>query len=424
MALAPTSFNAVLKEDYSGQALEQILYEDYPFLKMCQKRKNTRFEGKYHPVPVNYSPAGGVAGVFTDAQGQAGVNQDTSVSFFIPAVLFYANTQIPGQVIKASRTSGGAFMDVITKRMEDSLSLISARMASQLWRSGYGYLGTVASVTSTTITLTDVSEAVNFQPGATFVDAGATLTGAAYTRQSTIPYGLQVTAVDQNLGVLTVAVNPTTAFTTAVAAGNILFGAGDHSTTPSIMIGLEGICPVTAPVVGGGDDFYGVDRSVSRQLTGTSYNALTSGAPIDQVLIAATNRASQAIEGRISHYFMNLDWYTQLENALGTKVRYGERDLISNPEFGTLEGIRLNHPRGEVLCVADKSCPPGRIFGVNEEDCIIYQMEDGFEPWDEDGQVMLRVPGADSVEIRFNGYQNFFVTKPNNVINIQVPVLG
>lgn len=431
MSQAPTSFDAVLKEDYSGQALEQLLYQDYPFLKMLRKRRNTEFGGKYHPVPVNYTPAGGTSGDFATAQNQGGVNQDSAVSFFIPAVQFYTNTQIPGQIVAASRNSSLAFMDVVTKRMDDSISLISTRMASQVWRGGYGVLGTVGAISGNTITLANPSDVVNFPTFATFLDASATISGATRSRGSSITgTGMQVTAVDQSLGTISFVGTPTSATTglPGLSVGDYLFGAGDHATAGGaqnfqVMVGLEGLCPVTAPLPGTGDMFYGVDRSVSRQLTGTSY-AAQSGVPIDQVLIRALNKATQNVEAKLSHFFMNLDWYTELENSLGTKVRYGEKALIENPTFGALEGIVLNHPRGQVLCVADKSVPGNRIFGVNEEDCMLYMMNDGFEPWDGDGLSMLRMAGADALEIRFNGYQNFFVNKPNNLISIQVPLLG
>lgn len=440
MATAPTDFNALLKEDYQGQAMEQLLYADYPFLKLLKKSMRTNFEGKYKPYPVNFAPAGGIAGVFATAQAQASANQDTSVSFFLPAVLQYALTTIPGQVMAASRDDAGGFIRAVEKRMDDTVSMISQRLAAQCWRSGYGDLGVVAyggtvtgSITNTLaanqIQLTNPSDIGNFVKG-TYVDFAAALnTGATRSRGSSISTtGLQVTGVDQSTGILTFSGNVVDATTgvSGVSANDFIFGAGDRQLAvgsgivPQVMVGMEGWAPSTAPA--SGESFYGVDRSADRRLAGTSYAAPT-GIPLDQVLIRAANKAN-LVEGKITHYFLNLDYFTELENALATRVRYATEDLIGQPHLGSLEGIILNHARGQILCVADKSVPANRIFGINKDSCELLMMGNGLAPWDGDGNVMLRDPSADTASIRWNMYLNFAVSRPNDFINIQVPVIS
>ncbi len=60
------SMNAALKELYSGQVVENLVYSDNPFLAMVPKGSD--FGGKYKPIPIQTGVSQGRSSTFSFAQ--------------------------------------------------------------------------------------------------------------------------------------------------------------------------------------------------------------------------------------------------------------------------------------------------------------------------------------------------------------------
>jgi hypothetical protein len=435
MAQVPTYANSFLKENYSGVALLDETYKKYPFLRLLKKRANTDYlNGKYHVYPVDYMPAGAGSADFGTAYAQGQLSNDTTVEFQLPPVTYSVLQFMDSVTYLQAMKSQGSFIDLLTKRSNNAVSIMLSRLSQEIWGNGVQPIGTVASFSGATITLTNNTDSVYFFPGSTFVDAAQfAATGGTRARGSSIgTVGMQLLSVDQVTGVLTFNANVTDAANgiPTLANGDSLFNAGDRNSaaTATSIIGLGGLCPRGG--VASNDFFYNVNRSTSRQLYGTTFDARSIG-QIPQALQDAMTKSHTLIEGEQTHLFMHPTQYNALTKQLASQYRYTQAADRDTPKVGAdwtesdegriiLPGVDINGPSGPVRCVSDRSCPTDTVWGVNEEDLDFMILNDGFEPWNLDGNDILRVNAQDKLELRFCGYHNFFVKRPKNLLNIQV----
>jgi len=410
-----TTYDGMLKQYYDDNKVQNLIYDKNPFLTMCPK--NEGFVGDAYKVPVIFGGGQGIGKTFSNAQSQASNTSQQIAAFLVSSrAPFYGFTNWTRETMLASANDVGAFMSVAKVAVENCLRGMGNRLATAFYRSGYGEMANLSSTVSvtgaTSITLNNVDDIVNFEVGQ-MLDCSATLTGAPKSVGSS-GNGLIVTSVDRSNGKLGFgyAIDDATNGIPTIAAGDFLFVRGDHSTSTTLPIGLEGWIPATAPSPSA--TLWGQTLTDTR-LYGQRLDA-RDGRPLEEALIEAAQIVARE-GGQLSHFFMGFNAYARLLKGMQGRV------ILTDVETDTGIGFRgatVQTPAGEVLVVPDRTCPANRIFGLQLDTWEIASLGKLVAPVEEDGLMILRSASADSFESRYASYSQLVCKAPGKNINIQI----
>jgi len=406
MSLDMTSFDAALKQHYTDERVENMVYQDNPFLALVSKRED--FGGKNLPIPLIYGNPQNRSATFATAI--AGTTTSKLDDFVLTRVKDYSIATIDNETLEASKGNANAFLEAATVEIDGVINSLTRSLAQKLFRDGWGSVGRIDStVTGTTLTLLDSNDVVNFEVGQELVFAASLSSDALRDSGDSVT----VTGVNRSAGTLTV---DNLSGISGLTANDYIFLKGDRqdSATPSriAVAGLEAWCPVSAP---GSTSFFGVDRTVDvTRLGGLRLDA--TSLPIEEALIGGASLVARE-GGKIDHYFMSYSMFSALEKALGTKVQYV--DVKMNAEIG-FRGIMVNGPRGPIKVIPDQNCPSDRVFGVQLNTWNLYSLGKAVRVIDTDGLQMLRQASADGVEVRYGFYGNLGCRAPGWNINLNV----
>lgn len=411
MSLDMTSFDAALKEHYTDQRVENMVYKDNPFMALIPKYED--FGGRNLPIPLIYGNPQGRSATFTNAQTQGGTTSSLITQFTLTRVKNYSLATIDGETLEASKGDANAFMEAATTEIDGAIQALTRDLSIDLFGTGFGGIGTLANAGATpTATLEDVNDITNFEVGMVCVFAEFENTGVLRDSGAT----LTVVAVDRSAGTVTFDANLDTI--TGLAVSDTIFIEGDRQNVASPAAiktaGLEAWVPATAP---GATPFFGVDRSIdTTRLGGVRYDGTAD--PIEEALIEGASRAARE-GGKVDHCFLSYNQYANLEKALGSKLQYV--DLRVNPEIG-FRGILINGPRGPINVIPDQNCPADRAFMVQLDTWKLYSVGKAVRVLNADGLQMLRQAAADGVEVRYGYYGNMGCKAPGFNANIQLSV--
>lgn len=408
-----TQFDAALKQYYTKDRIINQVYLDNPLFALMSKMES--FSGRNLPIVTIWGDPQGRSASFARAQVRGALTSSKLDDFLITRVKDYSIATVDGETMEASKDDMGAFLDAATVEIDGALNELTRSHAIDMYKSGYGERGQITgSVAGATIQLANVEDVTNFEVGQE-LDVAATLTGAVKA-YGTSGNGLIITGVNRYSGVLTFAfnVNDATNGIPTIAAGDYLFIRGDHSGASRVKLsGLEAWLPFTAPT--SGDNFFGVDRSQDpTRLAGQRLDG--TGGPIEEVLTEASSIVARE-GGKLTHYFMSFDKYTELQNALGSKVQYVDLKLTAEIAF---RGIQVNGPKGAINVIPDQNCPSNRIFGLNMPTWKLYSLNSAVRILEHDGLMLLRQPSSDGVEVRCGSYAQMGSRAPGHNICIKV----
>lgn len=429
MSVYATAANqiAALKELYDNPTdyLKDLVYKKNPLLALVKKNESPDgFAGKYIPVPLIYGTPQGRSASFSNAQS----NQTAAYlsSFFVYRVKNYQLATIENEFLEATRSNAGAFIDGAKLEMDTAIRNISNDLALDLYGSGNGVRGQLASISSGVITLGTASDVVNFEVGMTLVTFS--ISGTTPTQSTSAALGY-VIAINRSSGTVTVSAtaggsagtptNWSSSFPNIAVQGDVVFASGSlaiSSTGAQKITGLQAWLPSTAPSAS--ESFWGVDRSVdTTRLGGVRYDG--SAQPIDEALIDASSLVARE-GGQPDMCFMNFTSYSALEKSLGAKVQYvsvkhDEADIA-------FAGITVNAPYGPITVIPDRNCPAAKAYLLSMDTLCLRTL--GKAPhvltYGLEGLEGLRVGTADALEIRWGYYGNLICNAPgwNAVVSL------
>lgn len=408
MSLDLTSFDAALKQHYTNDTVQMMVYKDNPLLALVSKMED--FGGRNLPIPLIYGNPQGRSATFTNAQSRGQVTSSKLEDFVLTRVKDYSIATIDNETLEASKGNANAFMEAATVEIDGAINSLTRSLAISMYRDSSGYIGQLdaepAETSGTFVMILKSSEDVtNFEVGQVLVAFAAKSGGSAKTSDGS-DANWEIAAVNRSSGEITL--TGTYNSSGNLAANDYLFIEGDRGLKLS---GLEGWVPPSAPSA---TPFFGVDRSIDTRLGGLRLDG--SALPIEEALISAASLCARE-GGKIDHFFMSYAKYAELEKALGTKVQYV--DLKVNPEIG-FRGIMVNGPRGPIKCIPDQNCPSSSIFGVQLNTWKLYSLGKAVRVIDSDGLTMLRQASSDGVEVRYGFYGNLGCNAPGYNINISV----
>lgn len=408
MALDLTAFDSSLKEYYTDDVVQDMVYKKNPFLAIVPKMEE--FYGKGLPIPIIYGNPQGRSGTFARAQTRGAVTNTRITDFFLTRAHDYSIATIDNETLLASENNKGAFLSAATVEIDGAINALTRSLAVAMYGTGFGDIGRLngGAVSGTTLTLLTIDDITNFEVGMELTTAAAATTGATRAYGSS-GNGLIVTAINRATGVLTFGfnVNDATSGIPTIGVSDFLFVRGDRqegaSPTFSKIVGLQGWVPSTAPAA---TLFFTVDRTIDiTRLGGLRFDG--TALPIEEALIEASALVGR--EGGVPDYcFLSTSKWADLEKALGSKVQYVDVK-VGNVGFRT---ILIHGMYGDIKVVADPNCPRDYAWMLQMDTWKLYSLGKAVRVIDTDGLKMLRQAAADGVEVRYGYYAQLGCNAP------------
>lgn len=384
--LTVTAADAALKQLYPPNQIKYLGYQDNPFLAMVKKDEN--FGGNVKKMPMWYGGNQGRSRVFATAQANKTAGKYSA--FLLTRVKDYGLSSIDLEAILASAQDEYAFLSMAKSELDNTLRQVSRNIGISLYRNSGGARGQIASISSTTFTLSNPDDIVNFEVGMNIVQSTADGTSGSLGSGDTT-----ISSVNRRAGTFVVA--SASNFT----ANDYLFVKGDFGVSIS---GLQSWLPATAPT--GGDSFFGVDRSTDARLYGQYYDGST--VTISEALLKMDAYIARE-GGKASHCFMNPMDMNKLRVQHGSQIMF---DTCKSSDLDiSFTTIRLNGLKGPINVIGDANCPVNRAFvldlstwelcSIGGAPRILTRALEGAN-----GTKFIWDASSDSVEIRTGMYGN------------------
>lgn len=404
-----SAFDAALKQHYTSDRVEDMVYKDNPLLALIGKMEE--FGGRNLPIPIIYGNPQGRSKTFSTAQTRGSATSSKIDDFVLTRTKDYSIATIDNETLEASKGDANAFMDAATTEIDGAINSLTRSLAINMYRTSAASIGQVyaepAETASTfTFIVKGIEDITNFEVQQQLVVWSAISGGSQRTCDGT-QSTFVVSAINRITGEVTCVGTYSSSGT--IAANDYIFVNGDRGLGLS---GLEDWVPASAPT---SSAFFGVDRSVDvTRLGGLRLDA--SGLPIEEALIEADALVSR--EGfAIDHYFMDHKQFGNLKKALGSKVQYVNLEVSPRVSF---TGVMVDGARGPIKVVADQNCPANRVFGIRLDMWKLYSLGKAVRVIDTDGLQMLRMASSDGVEVRYGFYGNVGCRAPGANINVQL----
>ena len=390
-----TTFAAALKQHYTNERIENMVYKDNPFLAMVAKYED--FGGENLKLPIKYGIPQGRSATFSDAQ--ANKTNTQLKAFLLTRQADYSLASIKNETIEASKGNANAFMEAATVEIDGAIESATRSLAIACFGDGSGAIGQVLATTSSvaTFTLKQIDDVTNFEVGMQ-LKLNATKTGSS----GTLSTAVTVDGINRDTGVITLSASA------SLTADHFIYQEGDYDAK---IKGLNAWVPSSAP--GSTDSFFGVNRSSdATRLGGIRFDG--SSLPIEEALIGGASRVARE-GGKPDVCFMNYSNFADLEKALGSKVSYV--DVKASPELG-FRGILVHGPRGPIKVIPDQNCPKDVAFMLQMDVWKLYSLGKAPKILDSDGLKFLRDSSADSVEVRVGYYAQLGCRGPGYNVRI------
>jgi hypothetical protein len=405
-AANPTTHDAMLKELYpTPNEILRLMYENNTAFALM--KKDFEGYGREWDLPVRIAHTAGRSHTYQNAKNNKAGTQ--VVQFKVSVGQNYSLYSVDGKLQRQTSNNKGAFVEAFEFELEGAMDAMNRNFGYEVYGNGGGSIGKISSGSNTgtaTITLDNINDIVKFEKGqvlATSLTDGTSGSVKAGT--------VTVASVDRELGTITATGNWTAGIATA-AASDFIFTDGDFGQG---IKGFDAWIPATAPVVGGGDLFFGLDRSADpTRLAGSRVDLRTFG-PEEQLQKAC--QVSTRNGGKLSHIFYNDIDFLNLDLALGSRRQYV--DVKTDVGIG-FSGIRVATGYGTVEVFADYNCKQGVGYGVDLKQWSLKGP--GNFPFIDarDGGKILREDAADAFEGRVVGYYQMQCKKVAGSVRMQL----
>lgn len=407
MSLTNTEFNDALKDYYTDERVEEVQYRDRPLLAYLAKFE--KFGGRKLPIPIQFGDPQAISASFSVAQTRASGTSSQIDAFELTRVKLYGIANIDTETMEASEGNEAAWFDARTNEINNQIEGVSNVLAQSLYRSGWGDVGVIGSISGSTITLATLSDIHGIEVGQVHV-LSSSLNAAVLRNSGTT---ITVSGVNRNTGVITYSAG-VVATIAAAANGDTIFlnGCRQDSATPTMLMpaGLEAWCPS-----GGASAtaFFNVVRTQDSRLAGVSYNG-TADAPEDAIIETANRMAS--LGRKATHAFVSFGQFSKIVKAQRLLERF--RDTMT-ATVG-FEGVIILGSKGPIKLIPDQYCPATRAFVLDLPATKLYSLKKAVRVIDNDGNMVLRQSDGDGVQVRVGFKGNLGCKAPTGIGNVQL----
>lgn len=400
MTLNNTTAESILKEIYTPELIQGMIYPSNPFFAMVNKNKS--FGGKYKVIPLKYGNPQSRSASSSEAAAQVSAASTKLVDFNLTRVTDYAFGAVQHETLKASRGNSSAFVEALKLETDGIIHALERSIATSLFRSRDGWIGQVnaepSEAATTVVTLKEPEDVVNFEVGQK-VNIWSAVSGGSQRNFDGSVTGALISAVDRSAGTITI--NATYNASGTIAANDYIFLAGDRGVR---MAGLLDWIPPSAP---SSTAFYGVDRSVdSVRLGGLRHDG--SAQTIEEALIDLASKIARE-GGKPDTCFLSFKKYAELEKSLSSKVVYCDVEPMEGIGF---RGLVVNGSRGPIKVLPDQNCPNAYAWMLTLDTWTLHSIGEPVSLFDEDGKVVLRDAPNDAVNFYAYFYGNLACNAP------------
>ena len=392
-----TNFDKALKDLYLPRLLATVNTGRVLSEHLRRDTSLTDVSGRKAMVPVNIRPSQAVGA--RDGDGTAALPSPQSQTFVgveIPYAYNYATIRLTHPVIVSSKNDKGAFVRAVGAEMDGIRRDLKNDVNRQWFGDGTGWLGTIASSTSTVTTL-ELDPDHRVKVGMV-IDSFADKTTGAQQMNS-----VSVTAVSGNN--LTIA-------SSAVTNGHFVFREDSRGNE---MMGLLGI-------VENGQSSNGADGPYATEIFNVplstypewrarvNHNSGTARALTEAIIDDAILDVQEQSEGETDLLISNAKQYRKAAHLLTGDRRY-------TPTM-QLEGGFTALDWAGIPWVWDRDCPidsggDAMVFGLDMDDLMLLQLQD-WDFDDTDGSVLHRVSGYNYYDATLFYYGQLGCTAPDD----------
>ena len=393
-----TNFDAMLKEFYPRDVVMDLVKQKAPFYFEFKKSKRISADGRRVVQPVHTA-----RDVGTSALGEGGLlptagNQGYQ-DLTIPYRYVYGRVDISGPVMKQTRTSQGAFDDVMETEIEGSIKDGARDLSRQLQGFGRGDLcqisDTDASATHTIINGQGVAD--NDDIPSRFLAAGMRVAGITPS-SGAFEFVRTVDSINAALTnvVFTATVTPAEANTRLVRAGSSSAAALADTGFNNEIMGLLGLVDDGTYVA----TYFGLTRSSFAGLNANRLDLAQGNLSLD-LLHRSFHAVDQRGDGKIGMLLANQVTAREYYGLLQVMKRYVDAAALS-PDGGLKrrgdnQGYDIEF--NQVPVREDRDVPLGILYGLDMDSFRRYSIVEG-EWADDDGRILLRNATTDSYEGR------------------------
>jgi hypothetical protein len=144
-----TNFAAALKQHYTNERIENMVYKDNPFLAMISKYE--QFGGENLKLPIKWGNPQGRSATFATAQSNKYAS--SIAAFLLTRNHDYSLASIGNEVLEASKGNANAFMEAATTEIDGAIESATRSLAIALFGDGGGSIGQLLADPATGTTL-------------------------------------------------------------------------------------------------------------------------------------------------------------------------------------------------------------------------------------------------------------------------------
>lgn len=383
-------------KDLSNQALRRT-----PLFRVIPRLDDLVGEGIY--IPYNYGLPVGSSASLTRALANAG--SSSVARWFVERKRYYGAYTIDGEAIHASKGREGAFLSVKQKEADEYVKYMGMQIGASFWGDGSGNIGRTstdpgAAGAGRTMTLTNVSDAVNFHLKQVII-ANSALSGGT-NRTDTFT----VTGVNRQTGVIT--------GTVAGGAGDFavndyLFVDGNHGTAGgaaanSMMTGVDAWIPSADPST----TLLGMTRTDDPTMK-AGWRGTWEGT-IEESAKSLAASMGQYLQSAASGLWLSRQNWFRLEQELSSKNKLMMDDRAT-AVFG-VPAIRMLTPEGDVPVMSDPFCPNSTGYLLDHSSWELHTMNSVPHLITDDGNQATRSSTEDSIEMRWRAWLEAVCFRP------------
>jgi hypothetical protein len=304
--------------------------------------------------------------------------------------------------VMAAQGDSSKMLDLLDRETINMLGRLKKRLAHAVIEAGYGRIGTISAVTTSTVTI-GTSQVNRVSIGDEVMAAALETSGAARSGS------FRITGWDPDTGIITLSGDPSAV--SWAASDTLLFNGYRNTTTPIMPIGLRGWVPTTAP---GATTFWNVNRQNNPDLGGLRVNCASLSHA--EGFIRMANRARKYGTKLDAIYCSPEDFEILSADKDATKVTQigvGKYDVA-------FSGVSVNTLAGDCPVVPDVFIEQGTCWGGPWKDKryapYLFHNDDLMNIDDLDGNTFRAVTNAAEYEMRGFFRGNIVVPAPGRFI--------
>lgn len=401
-----TDYTPVLKTIWPQPDIEDLFYEDMPFLAMVPK--DTSWVGINRVIALQYGQTNGRSALFANAKANKGASKFKNMT--ITTADNFSLFSVDHKTIQLTRNDKGALVQALTRESKSAIKKLKRITGAQLWNNGGGAIGKVSALSGATFQFAEPLSARFLEPGDWINLSTDDGTGGA----GTLNGGAKIQVVDvntdlegSNAGLITCTGTITSTIASA-ANGNFVFVDGDYDAW---LAGVPAyITPNDPGVSGTPGTLWGMDRTpFPSRLAGIRVNGI--GLSIKEAIKKALMQ-SYLQSAAVSHIFLNPENFQDLEMSLETQKRYVDTK-VGNVGFSGISFSRANGAPVEIY--QDPDMPKNVCFGLDMDSWTLASAGELADFMTLPGQPNLRPEEAtNSFEGRVGNYSQLYTDAPGH----------